>query len=61
MHKQRTSGDNNSQCMACIEYALLLLNARYPARCQIGYNNWLVHHGGPCSVLECSGDLLLFR
>jgi hypothetical protein len=32
MHKQCTSSEDNSQCMACIKYALLLLDARYPAR-----------------------------
>jgi hypothetical protein len=59
MHKQCTSSEDNLQCMACIEYALLLLDARHPARqSEIGYNSWLVHHGSPCNVLECSGDVL---
>jgi hypothetical protein len=31
MHKQCTSSKDNSQCIACIEYALLLLDARHSA------------------------------
>jgi len=58
MHKQRTSGEDNSQCMGHTVWHpsnMCFCCWRYPARCQIGYNNWLVHHGGPRSVLECSG------